>query len=316
MLVVLLASARAPAGTPAIFSHGFEDCTLGAAACPGFTMQTPSVPVAAGEELITCYYFHATNAGTLGLRRISSTGGAGLVSLVLYATVDAGGLPADRQPPGTLSPFECGFAQSNNTTAQRVYSAHAASETLAIPADDGAGQALAIEVAAGQPLFVQMHFLNTTDQPIASGMALTALGYPAGVPYVKTATYITYNGNLSLPPMSTSTASDNCAVPAGARFWWFSTETHKLATNATLSNGATMLVSSTDWQAPAISTFGPPAFYAFGAGERLTYACTYFNTNNFTVHSGESSNDEVCMGLSYYFPADRARFCFNNVGPL
>ena len=112
----------------------------------------------------------------------------------------------------------------------------------------------------------------------------------------------------------------NCAVPAGARFWWFSTHTHKQATNAAVRNGESVIVSTTDWESPSIATFAAPAFYQFGGAERLTYECTYDNTgsnSNRTITSGDSyATDENCVAIAYFFPAERPLFCFNNVGPF
>jgi hypothetical protein len=134
--------------------------------------------------------------------------------------------------------------------------------------------------------------------------------------YTKTATYVTYNGSLSIPPFGSTTATFACAVPDPAKFWWFSTQTHRRAMSATLRNGATTLLTTSNWEAPTIATYTAPSFYQFGAGEKLTYECSFVNDLATTVHAGDSyESDENCVGVGYYFPGDGA-LCYDSFGPI
>ena len=110
--------------------------------------------------------------------------------------------------------------------------------------------------------------------------------------------------------------STACAVPDPAKFWWFSTHTHLRATSATLRNGATTLLITSNWEAPTIATYAAPPFYQFGAGQKLTYECSFTNNLGSTVMAGDSYLfDENCVAIGYYFPGDGA-FCYDSVGPL
>jgi len=304
-----------------IFPSNFEappDCVpVGSAGCPGFSIAT-SFEVAAGQAISQCYYFRTGSAGTVGIGRFSSRFGPAIHNIVVYTTADmTTKLPADRQPPGTLSSTDCGFGGSaNNTTARRIYSAHATVEQLRMPDDDGAGQPLALELPANAAGFIEIYALNTSEDPIATGVQLTANGRANAQAYTKTGTYVTYNASFSIPPSGSTTATLACDVPAATKFWWLSTHTHRRAMSATLRNGASTLLITSDWEAPTIATYAAPSFYQFGAGEKLTYECAFTNDQNFTVHSGDSyESDENCIGVGYYFPGDGA-LCYNNVGPL
>jgi len=303
-----------------IFPSNFEaapDCVpVGSAGCPGFSIAT-SFQVVAGEEVSQCYYFR-TNVGALGIGRFSSRLGAAIPNIVVYATFDKDTkLPADAQPPGTLTSTNCGFgAGPNNTMARRIYSANHAVEQLRMPDDDGTGQPLAVELPANAAGFIEIHAINESDMPVDTTVQLTANGRANAEAYTKTGVYLTYNGQLSIPPLGTATATKTCAVPAGVKFWWFSTHTHQQATLAVLRNGPTTFLTTSDWEAPTIATYAAPSFYQFGAGEKLTYECSYTNDQNRTITAGDSyQTDENCVSISYYFPGDGA-FCFNDIGPL
>ncbi len=312
------------AGNEVVFVNGFEqppDCAMTPTApgCPTFLVQMPVATIAAGEEISYCYYFRTPNAATIGVKRLESAFGPAATAMFVYATyATSGGAPADREPPGTLSSANCGLqASQNNTFARRIYQTQRATNTLQMPANDGAGVPVAIEMLPAQPLFIEVHFVNDGSAPVAGSVMLSAFALADGIPYTRTSAYMTYNSQISVPPGGTQTVSANCAVPAATRFWWFSTQTHRFATNATLRNGAQTLVVTNDWQSPSITQFGPPAFMQFATGGRLTYECTYQNPLNIPVTAGPSwATEENCVALAYFFPATGPLICFNNTGPL
>jgi hypothetical protein len=303
-----------------VYAANFEaapDCTsIGATGCPGFSVSV-GFNVAGGGALSQCYYFRTGTGSTLGVGRFASRWGPAVANSVVYTTADTTTkLPADRQPPGTLSSTDCTPSNFNNTSARRIYSAHEAVEQLRMPDDDGAAQALALDLPANAAGFIDMYVLNASEDSVDTFVQLTANGREVGQSYTKTATYVTYAGDLSIPPFGSSTVTHACAVPGSAKFWWFSTQTYNRATSATLRNGATTLLTTSDWQHPAIATYAAPSFYQCGAGEKLTYECSYMNNLAQTVQAGDSYQfDENCVGIGYYFPGDGA-FCFNDVGPL
>jgi hypothetical protein len=323
--IAVAASTGSADATELLFAGNFEsppDCAMpGSAGCPGFIIETPAVQIDPGQAIAYCYYFDAPTAATLGIGRFSVDFAYSTAHVIVYNTYsNSGGAPTDREPPGTLSSSNCGLtASTNDTYARRVFSAHSSSETLNMPADDGGGQPLAIELLVGQPMFIEMYFVNPSGSPVNASVRLRANGLATGDLYTKTATYMTYNGSISIAPFSTSTATDACAVPPSVKFWWFSTYTHQYATAATLSNstGPTTIVSSANFAMPTIAQFSAPAFYQFGATDKLTYSCDYTNSTPNTIHSGENyQTDENCVGIGYFFPATQPLICFNNIGPF
>ncbi len=320
-------SAMAVAGVGVqIFNDGFEtgdSCawSVGPSSClgPGFQIDTPEVIVGPGEEITYCYYFHTPNAETIGIRRWALTLGSVAHDVTLFATYDIAHLPADRQPPGTLSSADCGFVDTagSNTIANWAYAAHNPFEQIVLPADDGTGTPLAVEVTVNQPMFLQMHFINPTGASIANTVRLDAEALDIGVGYTKTASYFTYNDSISIPASSVGhTETRTCAAPVGVKFWLLTTHTHHFATSAEVKDGAAPLVATTDWENPAITTFTGPGYYTFSASG-LTYECVYTNNTAATVNAGNDPQlDENCVGIGYFFPATRPLICIDNTGPL
>jgi len=304
-----------------IFPSNFEappDCVpAGSSACPGFSIAT-NFEVAGGQAISLCYYFRTATATSIGIGRFSSRLGPAIHNIVAYATVDSTTkLPVDLQPPGTLASTNCGFGASPGTAiTRRIYSAHETVEQLRMPDDDGAGLPLALELPANAAGFIEIYALNASEDPVGTSVQLTANGRASAQAYTKTATYMTYAGSLSIPPFGSATVTNACAVPDPAKFWWFSTHTHLRANSATLRNGATPLLITSDWEAPTIATYAAPSFYQFGAGEKLTYECSFTNNLGSMVKAGDSYlSDENCVAVGYYFPGDGG-LCYDSFGPL
>lgn len=323
---LLLVEGPLLAGGILVFADGFEannSCLWGTGTptCPGpgFQIETPEILVGPGEETTYCYYFQAPNDSTLGVRRWALTLGSVAHDVTLYATYDASSLPADRQLPGTLSATDCGFLDSGatGTTANWIYAAHDPFAELILPADDGTGTPLAVEILAGQPMFLEMHFINPTGASIANTVRLDAEAHEVAVAYTKTASYYTYYNSLNIPPSSTGTTfSGTCAAPPGVKFWLLTTNTHKFASLVTLKDGAAPLLTTSDWEQPTIGTFPGPTFYTFSVSG-LTYECTFDNPTGSTINSGNSrTTDENCVGIGYFFPATEPLLCIDNTGPL
>lgn len=310
-VAALLAIAATPAlaGSDFIFANGFEPHL-------GFEIATPDISVPAQTSATYCYYFRAPNSATLGVKRWASTMTAGVHHLILFATYDSSWNPSERQPAGSLTQVPCGFSEGGGNAAW-IYAAHHPVEELVLPPDDGSGTPLAVEVAPSQPMFVQMYVRNEGSLPVNASALLTADALAPSVVYTKSATYLAANLTLSIPtPAAGFPAQQTCAVPVGAKFWWLSTRTHHFASESRIEDADSPLVVSTDWEHPAVMTFGTGAFYSF-SGTGMTYRCTYDNPSGAPVHAGEDEeSNEACIGIGYFFPADRPSLCINNLGPL
>lgn len=321
--IALLAALVCPSGALGIvpvFVDGFEagdSCawTPGPSTCPGFRIESPPVVIPAGEEATWCYYFHTPNSAAMGIRKWESTMTPGTHHMIVYTTYDGTWNPADRQPAGTLTQSPCSFGAGTGNAAW-VFAAHDPAAELALPDDDGNGTPLAVEIPAGQPGFIYMHFINPGSEPITVSAQLEAEALDPDTPYTETATYHAINFLISIPPGAGGfSVSKTCPTPPGVEFWWLSTRTHRFATEAKVRDGNDNLVQTLDWEHPSALVLAGPNFHAFSSG--LTYECTYANPTGSTITFGESeSTNETCIGVGYFFPATRPMLCVNNIGPL
>jgi hypothetical protein len=311
VFLLLHAPPPAAAGDPPFFADDFESggtCGWGGGnpLCPGFQVVVPKISVPAGATETWCYYFHASNSSLQAIRKWSSTMTPGSHHLILFTT------PTDRKPPGTLDQVDCSI--SGMQFATWSYAAHELVAELELPADDGAGQPLAMEIVPAQPAFLQMYFFNASEEPLEASVVVDAFALEDEETYTRTSTYLTYNTVLQIPPNTTGdTETQACAPPASTQFWMFTTRTHKRGVVSRILDGANPLLQSNDWELPTIHR--PEPFHSFAGN--LTYECVYDNFDGFTVQEGESEDtDEQCIGVGYFFPSTGSKLCVNSVGPL
>jgi hypothetical protein len=280
----------------------------------------PAVIIQPGQEIAYCVYFRTPNSQPVGIHRWSTaTAGESAVvhDLQLYFTRDPLGAPLDFQPPGTFS--LCAPSPGNSAVPEWIYDANGPVDALDMPADDGSGHPLATEVGTAAAGYLRVHFRNQTLDPVSASVTVSADALAEGVVYTRTATYVTFNGNLSIPPnaMNFAGGAFDCDAPPGAKIWRTSMHAHKQLVHSEVRDGATAVNANDDWEHPAVTTFAGPAFYTFN--HPITYTCTYSNlgdNNARTIHTGESdATDEQCVSIHYFFPAttNHTAFCFNNV---
>lgn len=295
----------ATAGDDYLFIDSFE-------AFPGFQIQLPQITVPPGGSGTYSYYVRGPIAQAIAVNHWSSAKSPATHHVIAYATYTAQWAPVERHPPGTLLESPCSLDGGGNGRVGWLYAAHQPSQDLVVPDNDGTGKPLAMEIQSGQPLCVEI-YIPSSDVPTTGSARVRADGLPVGQAYTKSATYLTYNFSIFIPPSSTTTVQQTCLTPAGAKFWQVSTRTHRFATLSSILDGAMPLVEVFDWGDPASATFTAPAFHTF-ASNGLKYTCTYFNPTGSAITSGESEEtDEVCMGIGYFFPAEHPVLCLNNI---
>jgi hypothetical protein len=278
---------------------------------PALELTSPDIMIDPGQEISTCWYFRTPNTKTLAINRWQSSMTPGSHHLIMYTT------PNDMMQPGTVSVVNCG---PGSGFAAWVYSAQDSEHELLLPDNDGTGKPLAMELAPNTSGFIQMHFANRSDQPIMVHVSVRGYTLTEGAAYTNTAAFVTYNGNINIPPGTTMAAphveSMTCSVPTTSKFWTMTTHTHKQAISTDVKDGpannGTVVYSSTGWEHPDEKRWDPQ-FYMFGSG-KLTYECTYVNPTTHAIRAGESVlTDEMCMASGYFFPATKPVFCYNNI---
>ena len=274
----------------------------------GFQIKTPDITIEAHQEITYCYYFKTPNTEAYTIKRWASTMTTGSHHLILFTTPQLG------QPEGTISATSCSITGGGGgaNIASWVYSAQTASADLPLPADDGTGKPVGMDIAAGQAGFVQMHYNNTGDAPLVASAVINAEAYDVGVATTKTFAYVTYDGDINIPGGGAPhTESMDCNISPSSKVWLMSTHAHRLAKHTEVRNGATVTFQSDDWEHPGATKWMDAPFYSYSSG-KLTSSCTWSNPGSGTVYAGDSANtEEMCMASGYYFPATKSTICYN-----
>lgn len=258
---------------------------------------TPDVEIQPAEEITYCYYFDMPNTDEVGVKRWASTMTPGSHHLILFMA--GPNAPA----AGTMIPDCDGFALGDEWT----YSAQTPTNSADMPAGVG------MPVAAGQRAFLQMHYLNASDDVINAHVEVEAETYPAGTEYTRAAAYITYSQGFTVPASPDPYAvSAECSVPATAKFFGMSTHSHQYSIQTDVFDGDTNVVTSTNWEHPTVASWMDAPHYTFSTG-RLRYECQYLNTSGAPVDEGSSAEfNEMCMAVGYFFPANNgSQLCVN-----
>jgi hypothetical protein len=283
----------------------------------GFQVESPEIEIMPGQEITYCYYFRTPNTEPMAIKKWVSEMTPGSHHMIMFTTANTQGQPVDSMPPGTVSASNCGFGGGGQVIPSWIYAAQTPTSELDLPADDGAGKPVAMEIAANSAAFFQMHYLNATDAPLKAKVTLNAEALDAGVEFTRTAAYITYNNSISIPPETEGhVETQSCSVPAGKKFWLMSTHAHKQAIKTEVKDGSTMAFQSTDWEHPGAEMWMANPFFTFGSNQ-ITYSCTYDNSSSREINSGDSAaTDEMCMATGYFFPATKPLICFDGLGPF
>ncbi|MEO8704860.1 MAG: hypothetical protein ABI867_32710 [Kofleriaceae bacterium] len=272
---------------------------------PVIEIVSTDITLQPGDEKTFCFYFHTANTETVAINKWVSEMSPGSHHMIYFSNLGS-------QPPdGTVD--ECSF---NDVIPLPVYGTQIPHEEVDFPTDDGEGLPLAQDITASTAGFFQMHYLNSTDQPLTAHVELKAFALPKTTEYTQTDLFATYNNDIAIPPHATDfKVAATCDVVQG-KFWSISTHSHKQTTATKITDSADMVFQSTDWEHPGTKRFDEP-FFSF-ASNTISWECTYSNTGDNaenTVRAGQSARtNEMCMATGYYFPANGPKGCFMSGG--
>jgi hypothetical protein len=279
----------------------------------GFQVVSPPVMIAAGQEITYCYYFKTSNAVALPIQSWKSHMSTGSHHMILYLT------KTEEQPAGTVTATNCGGGGGGLNAPVWTYSSQTEDQEFQLPGNDGTGLPLAQNVPAGQPAYIQMHYLNATDHPINAHVELNANAYAEGIAVRGAAPFITYKLNISIDAAQGSTASvtGDCTVSPKLKFFTMSTHVHKQGVHTYVRDGGTTIFDSMDWEHPGSRTWDASPFFSFSSG-KLSNQCDYMNatgTPTPIVQGPSAATNEMCMAVGYFFDPTlttvNARYCLN-----
>lgn len=285
-------------------------CVLFAVAACGdnisndISIVTKPVVIPPGTEKVICYFLHTDNADDTVINKWVSDVTPGIHHLILFRN------PSGLQDEDHTSVENCGLIG----TSAPVYTFASAKlqETVEFPTDDGAGLPLGQTVPGKSAMFLQLHYLNTTDSDMTVQARVNGYAMPHGIEHTETQSYMVYNNSIRIPPNAVNhTETAKCPTPTGAKFWTLQTHAHQQSLHSEVLNANTeMIYQNDDWTNPKVDY--PDPFITF-PNDEMTWSCTYNNTGpnkNSMIFSGPSATiNEMCVTMTYYFPATKAIPC-------
>jgi hypothetical protein len=286
---------------------GFEPPAL------GFQVKSPLVDLDPGADLTFCYYFHMPNKADLAIKGWESLVSAGVQDIAVYQTA------VDIKTPGTMSTEKCGFT-ANNTAPTWTYSSNNPDvstdhhDAFTLPNDDGSPSHyhVAQAITAGQPAFMQIHFVNPTTDVLEASLKLNALAYPdnESSQVTRANAFVTFDSTINVPRStqgvpSTAMVQGKCAVSPNLSFFSVSVHTFKQGTATQLADGTnpTPVYTGGGMKDFAPKTWDAAPFYSFTSGS-LSYQCKYSSMSNLPITSGDNeASNETCMVVGFYFSA-------------
>ena len=275
----------------------------------GFQIKTPDVTIHAGEEITYCYYFKTTNTEAMTIKRWQSAWTAGSHHVILFTTPTLAGTE------GAIEPHACGFGGGISNLPSWTYSAQTSPSDMAMPADDGNGVPVGMDIAAHQAAYLEIHYNNIGDEDVMASATINAEAYDAGTVTTKTFAYVTYRSGFTIPGSAQNfKVTNTCNIPAASKVWLMTTHAHKQAVKTRVLNGTTastdLVFESTSWEHPGAKRMDNP-YYQFGTG-KLTNECTYNNPTATPIEEGSSAKtEEMCMASGYIFPATKSTICYD-----
>ncbi len=185
-----------------------------------------------------------------------------------------------------------------------VFASGIATSDLILP------EGVAMRVAAGKQVLLNLHLLNTTDALLHGRSAVVVRDAPRGAALAE----MVFAGtvDIALPPGADAVASGSCTFHEDATLFEVWPHMHAFGTRMTVvhrsAGGAhTLHDGPYDVREQRHYPVGP---VRVPRGDRVDVTCHWKNTSAVTIHYGNHAADEMCFAGLYRYPAAGAGlFC-------
>lgn len=191
-------------------------------------------------------------------------------------------------------------AASGTLNGQMVYASGIGTPDLVFPTG------VAVHIAAGTWINLNLHLFNTTDGGLADESGVLVQTIPQA--QVVNEADMTFSGTLSISIPSDGqqhTAQGGCSAPTDWHVFALWPHMHQIGVHQSLivthaGTPATMLDTPFTF---AEQKNYPMSETIFHSGDQIQTTCTYVNNTGATVQFGDSSTDEMCFTGIYKYPA-------------
>lgn len=190
-----------------------------------------------------------------------------------------------------------------------------ASAAFAIP--DG----LSFRSEAGKQLFVQTHWINSTEAPISGQAAFNMRVQPVSDAVQPASVFAIVDTSITIPAHGTATEGSSCTFPRDVQFATLGGHAHEWGSrvriyHAPSPSGPEEMMYDQAWD--PTKTFDTPTLrytktapFVARAGATLRVECSYDNTTDADLHFPR----EMCASFGFYFPGNVQLNCVDGRFP-
>jgi hypothetical protein len=259
---------------------------------------TLSGHVDAGGEVFNCLYVTMPSDGETAVPRAESHYTPGSHHFLTYRTNYAA------IPNGGDTVHICSDAEQFQGITGSYYEAQTPDAERDLP------PGVAHIFQPGEVMLLTAHYLNATGTGFDTHVEFRLHTMdPANVTYEAGSVYF-YNPQISIPPLSEITVRRTCPISQDINLalLWSHMHSRGIGFTATTDDSAATdqvgdLYSTMTWSEPQPRVFPYDPAVTLHGGSKITYECTYRNTTQQTIISGQSARtNEMCILHGMYWP--------------
>jgi hypothetical protein len=286
---------------------------------PGQGVQyTMSATIAAASEDEVCAFVQTTEDLWVNSEEVRYTPGSH--HFILWNTPYTS-IPTannDKQTVDTTKEFDCAGGPAVEWNVNQFVGG--AQSANAPPTLNGLPSNVALHIAAGSVLMMDLHVLNTSSQAENPSVYINLNTIPKSQVTQEAGIYFFYNPFILVPPNAGAHARMSCPVTSTVTLATAQTHMHKwgLGGTANLEDGSgkvlQQLYTSTTWTDPNVVEW-PSGTMTLQVGQQIDYQCNYVNTGSTEVIQGPSAAvNEMCVFAGAYYPRDAKFETCSNAG--
>ena len=314
----LLLSAGCTSGAGAIVGGS----STGGAGAPedapitSYQMQVAPIAVAPGVENTQCITLRLKNAEAGYVRRIHAQLTQGSHHMIAYRSI----VQTEYPTPTDCFAFSGAFIGGNHP----IFIAQQPDATLQLPTDVETGKPVGVAIDQDQMLYLELHYINTTDKPLEVSGSIQFDTVPIGSDVLPSDMAFWGTSHIDIAPNSDwSTKVLYQPAIAGTKTFAITTHQHHRGKRMRIWHAAgdditsaPLVADGTSWANPPLEVFDPPMAHP-DSGDGVTsskgfaYQCEWQNSTPDHVGFGESANDEMCFLWHYYYPSQGFQGCID-----
>ncbi len=304
--VVLVAACSSESTVPRAAVDAGADSPADVATSANAIKLQMNVAVPAGKELFRCQLFKLPTSpdGELFIGGTSHEYTPGSHHYLVFRT-SLTEIPTDLDKPfdcaeggGVMEKYALGF----------VFGGQTPKDSRTFP--DGA----AIPLKSAEVVVLQSHYINAGKTDLNASVNVNLNVIPKSEVKVRAGVMRMYDPYIHIGPKTTATAQMRCPIKKDITVMQAMPHMHERGVKETAwidppgAKAAAPFLVNEDWQHP--KEFAGQL--AVKAGSSFRYQCAYSNSEDRSIHQGQSATDEMCMLTAFYYPAmDPAdEFCF------